>query len=358
MSGVTVIWMDALSGDLQILREVAQRAGGVVEQTPRSALPTRIAAAMRVGAVVVLAASDVDASIALRSGADEVVRSGELSESAVSRAIETALLRSSARGKPASGDASIGSQLLASAFTAELDVPLASAAMDCDVLWDALGRVLYATERLADWGSLNAPIDQLRELAALRASGPSSVELRARVEKLRSSVARAGEVVRTFNALTIDTEGGHTRADEVASAVADMLRQHVQVVGELTLDVARCYTHAPRATVVHVVTGMLANAIGALHARGVRGRIEVRVFEAEGAVVIEVEDESTPTGSLPVSAPTAALADVRARARAASGDLFVDEGPTGASVRVVLPAADGLGVTGELISTLDARLSN
>jgi hypothetical protein len=343
-SGLTLLWIEALEADLQTLREAASRVGGTVEQTPRAALPQRISTAIQLGAVVVLAGSDVEASIALRSGADEVVRSGELSGATIGRAIETAQLRYSSRRQPMTNDGDIGSRLLASAFTAELDVPLASAALDCDVLWDALGRVLYATERLADWGSLNAPIDQLRELAALRASAPSSVELRARVEKLRSSVARAGAVVRTFNALTIDTDGGQTRVDELARAVVEMLRAHLQVVGDLTFDAERCYTQVPRATVVHVVTGLLANAIGTLHGTGARGHLDLRVFEAEGAVVIEVRDDASPAGRVPLSAVNPALADVQARARGAGGDLFLDEDATGKTARVVLPASDGLGV--------------
>jgi hypothetical protein len=135
--------------------------------------------------------------------------------------------------------------------------------------------------------------------------------------------------------------------DDIARAVVEMLRAHVQVVGELSLEVERCQTTAPRATVVHAVTGMLANAIATLHAAGSpkRGHIDVSVFEAEGAVVIEITDDAAPNGNLPLSAPSAALADVRARARAAGGDFFLDEGSSGKTARVVLPASEGLGVT-------------
>lgn len=340
--GAAILWTDATATDLQTLQESALESGSVVEHSTRASLPARIAHYLQRGPVVVLAGSDVDASIALRSGADEVLRAGELVRASVVASVERARLRYLARATPPVVDSDPGTDLISRALASELNAPLSRAASDCDVLWDALGRVLYATERLADWGSLNAPIEQLRELAALRASAPSSNELHARVDSLRSALARAGSLVRNFNELVVVADGSSSRLDEITERLVELLRDHVAVVGQLSLSLNRSETIVPRATVVQLVSGVLAHALAALHTDGRQsgGHIEVRVFEEEGAAVIEVYDDAPAPGAVPVGDMSPTLNRLQARARAAGGDLFLDDDEFGKTVRVVLPAGE------------------
>jgi hypothetical protein len=339
----TILWTEATAAELGMLRRAGPTA--VLESTHRSLLVQRIVAALPHGGVVVVAVSDAEASTALRSGVDEILRAGEISLTNATVALERAGLRFAARAPGASSDADLGAGLLASAVASELNVPLASAVLDCEVLWEALDRTLYANDRLADWGSLNAPIDELRELVALRAAAPSSLELRTRIDALRATLARAGNVVRTFNDLMI-AEGPHTRVDQVARAVAELLHAHIAVVGELSLELEACHANVPRGALVAIVSAMVASAVGALHAARVRdGHITVRVFEAEGSVVIEVSDDAAAPGELALGAYGVTLGATGDRLRAVGGELMIDDDAHGKTVRAILPASDGLGVS-------------
>ena len=340
----TILWTAATASDLENLRGAGESER--IEHVSRHALAPRIAAALPRGGVVVVTGSDAEASLALRAGADEVLRAGELSPPSVSLALERAGLRFSARAPGPASETDLGTDLLATAVASGLNAPLTSAVLDCEVLWEALSRTLYANERLADWGSLNAPIEELRELAALRASAPSSVELRSRIDKLRSSLARAGSVARTFNDLMVEsTDGPDTRVDAVARSVVELLRVHIAVVGDVSLQLESCSSSVPRATLVQILSAIVANAVGALHAAGAigEGRITVSVFEAEGAVIVEVSDNARAPGTLPLGTYGATLRNTRARLRAAGGDLMLDDDAAGKTVRAILPAADGLG---------------
>lgn len=219
----TILWTDASQSDLAALHAALSVVDGTIEHVARAAMAARVAIRMQSGPLVVLAATDVDASIALRSGADEVIRAGELTEQLVQVTVERAALRYSARATLPVGDDAHehGMDLLTRAFAMTLRAPLSRAESDFHALWDGLGRTMYATERLAEWGALNAPIDQLRDLAALRASAPSSNELQARVESLRTSLSRSGSVLRSFSELLVD-DSGTTRVDDVAYRLIEL----------------------------------------------------------------------------------------------------------------------------------------
>jgi hypothetical protein len=337
MSGFPTIFYTAVAGgDRVAIDAVARDSGARLVLVTRSALPGQIGSAALAGGVIVIVANDVEASMALRAGADEVLRAGEIGTDTLFAAIERAALRFSARNDARVPGSSGGGDLLASVITSELNAPLAAAVVDCDVLFNALGRVLYANERLADWGTLSAPLEQLRELVALRASAPSSTELQARVDNLRHSLARAGSLLRVLRELTSEANDGRGVAvGDVARAVSELLRAHVErVVGGVPLSVVgSCRAHVSRTALVRLVTGVVASAVESVGRTG-RGGLSIRVFEAEGAVVLEVEHATDQVGT--GVSKMAALADV---ARSVGGDLLVDEDESCTILRILLPIA-------------------
>ncbi len=112
-----------------------------------------------------------------------------------------------------------------------------------------------------------------------------------------------------------------------------------------------CFVASSRTTLVVVVGVLLSNALDSIRAasRG-KGTIWVRVFDEEDAVIVEVRDDGReiPSDLRPdfleqqfrdAPAPRKGIPGLRDRVRRAGGELLVDSGPTGSTVRVFLPSA-------------------
>jgi signal transduction histidine kinase len=356
---VTILRTALTAGDSPSLDEAPRLYGAeVVRVEPSSARGYVTAAAAR-GAVVVVVATDAEATAVLAMGADEVLRAGEVTRGSLALAVERARARSEAREArdrrcavfEREGDTAFS--LLGSAFGDQIMHPLSVAHSDCELLDAALRNILEMSDELMAWTALVTPEEQLRRIAARRLTSPDSDELQDAIDRLRGSIRQIERLADTLRSLSkVSTAEEPSSAGRIVRGAIDLLRPKVApwIDIEVLAEGSRARP-AAGAFFVAALTGLVANTIGALRASADGlGRIEVRLAEREDVLVLEIADEvgeMSPDlraglfGRAPErpSGRQVGLRSIRDSVRQIGGDLVVDSEPQGTVVRLFWPMA-------------------
>jgi signal transduction histidine kinase len=356
---ITIFWIDVAEADASILDRVAGAHHATIVPVEFCSLAARTYAALAQGAVVFVARTEEEATRALGMGVDEIVRAGEVREDALAETLVRARARASARTAYElrrglfQDDDELSLASLTASFGNQLARPLASAALECEMLEAQLAGVLDVGDEFAECSMERGPVEQARDLAVRRLALAPSKELKRLLADVRVKLRRANAMATTLTSLAAQAPDEPTAP--VAKLVAD-------VVGILRPDFAPWATIAIEAegpcrvsvapiTVVFVLSALLVNALDAVRAaREEGGAIEVRLSEHEDAMVLEVQDDGRPMA--PDLRPTVfdayfdvartnrtGLVRVRERMRRCGGDLTVDSDASGTTVRVLFPTS-------------------
>jgi hypothetical protein len=358
MDPLTIFRCVVLASDDEILASAEREYDARVETIPLDRLRVHALAALARGPVLLVALDDRMATAGLACGVDEVLRAGEITPASLRAAVERASIRARARASPEfrrallAEDEEIAFAMLASSIRENLQEPLAMASFDCDLLWGSLPPVLAIGDEFARWAMLSIPTEELRRLVARRTAAPSANDLHDMVERLRSSLARARGVIAVLRELAVDGAGPSTDCGQLARDVVALLESEAAGVARMRAEAAdRCFTPVARSAIVVLLVSLIARALSALRGAGRSdGRIDVSVFEAEGAIVLEVRDDGPLTRAdlrpdvlegmlFDGGAARVGLPALRDRVRRWGGDLLIDTDPSGTMVRVIVPAA-------------------
>ncbi len=350
---LTIFWTTIARGDVSALEEAVREHDATLAHVRIGGLPMRTVPALAAGAVIMVCATNKEASLALSAGVDEVLRCGEVTREALRVAIERAHARALSRSSHSlrrallAEDDDVALGLLGTALSNELALPLMSATDEVDRLSQSLPPLLDASDDLVAWSS-NADSDVPRQIAARRLAGPSSDILKEGVARLDNALQRARSMVEGMMHLSRGADG-EVSASNVVSHVVHVLRGSVSAA-EITLDAeGPCVCAVSRASVVLTVTALIANALESIRAsERDRGSILIRVFSAEQAVIIEVQDDGKeiPADLRPdmfeayfrdTPSQRPGLPGVRDRVRGLGGDLVIDTGAHGTRVSLILP---------------------
>lgn len=297
-----VVWM--VEGRAELPESLAGASVRIVPTRPNALGPTVLREVVA-GAVLVVAGDLKDVQEALRSGADEVLVTSELSPSGLERAAQRALLRARARRlregftrDHVTREGSASLLLLTSAIAHEMNNPLMAASLNCELLRHSIAPLLGAFDEFARTAGKRdepLPIDEVRRLLAIRASAPSTTELRAAVEDLEVALKHAAEVVERMSQLST-LQGPQQPIDlrELVWEIASMVRSEVERVAEFTVDVTKdeCAVALPRGFLLQIVAALLHNSLEAVVERGAgRGKIEIALLVKEDVALLEICDD-------------------------------------------------------------------
>ena len=357
MVTLTIFWTALHRSDVASLEDAVRDHDATLVQVSIDMLPVRVIPALASGMVLAVCLSNSEASLALSAGVDEVLRSGEVTPEALREAIERANARATARSSRGlrrmllEDDDDVVLTLLGTALRDDLKVPLSSAENELDRLYQSIPALLEAGDDFVAWTS-STNRDTPRRIAARRLAGPSSDELKGGLSRLHDAIRRARRIVEGMLRLSRDNELP-VSASYVITDVVEVLNG-AQTYAELSVETeGACLCTVSRNALVLTVTALAAHALESVRAANRQpGKIAVRVFSAEEAVIIEVQDDGqeVPADLRPDALepyfrdPTShrpGLPGVRDRVRRMGGDLVVDSGPQGNLVRVMLPVSTG-----------------
>ena len=358
-ASITIFWIDVGDEEARVLDRVARAHHASLVPVKLSSLAALTFAALAQGPVVFVARSTQEAGRALGMGVDEVIRVGEIREDTLTETLVRARARASARSAYDlkrglfQDDDELTLAALTAAFGRQLSRPIASAALECELLEAALGGVLDLGDRFVEGTIRAASTDQARDLAVHRLALTPSHELKQLLADVRAELQRARAIAATLANLAARAEGGTTAPiARLVTDVVNLIRVDMASSCELSVDVqGDCRVSVAPITVAFVVSALLVNAGDAVRvAHRDRGKIAVRVSEQEDAVVVEVEDNGRPIA--PDLRPTVfepyfnlaranrtGLVRVRERMRRCGGDLTVDSDEAGTIVRVLFPTS-------------------
>ena len=354
---ITIFWIDVNDDEAAILDRVARAHHARLVPIKAYALAPLSSAALAQGAVVYVARTAQEATRALGLGVDEVIRLGEIGEDALTATLARARARAEGRiahlqrrSAPQDDDERALSALSA-AFARQLSMPLGSASMDCELLDSALSGVLDVSDRFVEATIRRAPIEQFQDLAVRRLALPPTHDLKRLVAEVRADVQRARATVVTLLALASRASGDGGTAAHLVEEIVAILRPEFAAWAAVTMKMdGACRLNLPPVTVAFALSALMVHAADAVRSsRREGGRIEVRLAEREDAVVLEVQDNGGPVSS--DLRPTlfepyfqngrtsrTGVALVRERISRGGGEVTVDSGESGTTVRVVLPA--------------------
>jgi signal transduction histidine kinase len=354
MLATTIFHTTITETDRLCLERVAPTYGAQLVRVHSASLAKHALAAAARGAVLFIAHNDREAGQALSFGIDETLRAGEITVELLSSAIERAQTRAIARSSPEylqallDQDDDVAFATLGATLCERLENPLTLAAADCAAITQALNCLVDIDDQFVAWTALVAPPEQLRNLVARRLTVPTSPELKEVLKRLRVSIGRAESLVRLMRNLTGPTDvKDRVTVGPLLMDVADVMRQLISPWADVSIHAdATCVAATSRTTLVVIFGTLLARAIDSIRMTGRgKGTIEVRVFEEEAAVIIEIRDDGREILSdlrpkLLDDPPSsrASLLGIRDRARRAGGDLLVDSDGSGTTVRVFLPS--------------------
>jgi signal transduction histidine kinase len=353
MESLTIFWTALSRNDVNALEEAVRDRDAVLAQVNVSVLPIHVVPALATGAVIVVCGSNKEATLALAAGADEVLRSGEVTRDLLDPAIDRALARAQARALRNSRRTALEEEddvalaMLRAALSDAVAAPLSSAESEADRLSQSLPAVLAAEDDFLAWTS-STDRETPRRIAARRLAAPSSEELCTGMSRLQEALRQARATVE--GVLRLSRSGDlRVSASDVVCEVVDLIGGAVSYADVSVETAGPCVCAATRGVLVLAVTALTARALEAIRARGEpRGRVAIRTFAEEGTVVIEVQDDGEqiradmrpdvfdPYFRDPAHARTG-LMGVRDRVRAAGGEMVIDSGPDGTLVRVMFP---------------------
>jgi signal transduction histidine kinase len=358
MEPLTIFRCVVLASDDEVLASAEREYDARVEAVPLESLRVHALASLARGPVLLVALDDHMATAGLACGVDEVLRAGEITPASLRAAVDRATIRARARASPEfrrallEEDEDIAFAMLATSIRENLQEPLAMASFDCDLLWASLPPVLAIGDEFSRWAMLSIPTEELRRLVARRAAAPATSEVRDMLDRLRAALARARDVVALVRELAAAGGGASTDCGQLACDVARLLESETAGVARLNAVAdGRCRTPVARSAIVVLLASLIARSLSALRsAHRADGHIHVHVFEAEGAVVLEVRDDGPLTRAdlrpemlegmlFDTGTHRTGLPALRDRVRRWGGDLLVDTDAEGTSVRAILPAA-------------------
>ncbi len=373
MAVLTIFWTALADADRAVLEEASRaHEAHVVRANPELLVRQALAAVAR-GPVICVVGTDREAGHALGLGIDEVLRAGEVTTGAMAEAVGRARARAAVRASREYRHALLDEDdetalaVLGGALGERLEMPLAMASLDCASVADAMNCLIELDDQFFAWTALVAPSEQLRSLIARRLTAPPAPELKGVLRRLRASIGRAESLVRLLRELT-DPKGsrGPLFVATLLADIVDVMRPVIEPSVEISVEAApECVTTASRTTIVVVVGALLSNALDGIRAssRG-KGKISLQAFEAEDAIVVEVRDDGReiPTDLRPdllerqfgAGTSRRGLPGLRDRVRRAGGDMLVDSGSNGNTIRVFLPSGrvhDGAALAAETLGT-------
>lgn len=334
------------------------------------ALNAKIEAACARGPAIVIGSNAHELSAALEAGADEV-----LAKSARQDNFDEVVRRAKARyNARCARDAKVAMQLaredgealelLGGAIAGSLSTPLAVAALNGELLRDAVMVLAPLSDRAVELAR-REELPEAETMIALRSGAPVTSEVESIAGDVLEGVRRAAHVVREVLALA----GGSTNVEDsdARSAIVrveSLMRGTIEKIADLVVDVrgAEPLPQAPsrgpevalpRWQLVHALAALLSNAHRAVLAKGTRGRISIVAKTVGRELQISVEDDgvgmsravlrrafhpffTTSSRSLGIGLTLAA-----ARARSAGGELSLESNEgRGTIARLRLPVLD------------------
>lgn len=347
--------MELADGEREVLEHAGQQAGAVVRSVDRDNLAAETFAALALGGVVVVARTGREASTALGMGADEIVRNGEISSSAIAATIDRARTRAAARlsrevHRAAQDDVEPVLSELVGALEQQLSDRLGQAALDLELLATSLPALLQVGDEFVSTASVPPSADELKELAARRLALPQSSALREALAHVQQFVRGAEKTSSTMRGISAHVATGPESIGWLVTRTIEILRPQLPEGVDVRLAVqGACAARAPALTVALTVTSLVARAADALReAAALPATIELRVSEHDDAVVLEVQDSvGGADGDLRPSlveaylatspTPRTRLVRLRERIRRCGGDLVVDSDRASTTIRVFFP---------------------
>ena len=359
MTRLTIFWTSATEADHRTLEEGTHLYEAQVLRVNSSTLAARALAAVASGPVICIVQTDREAGYALSLGADEVLRTGEVTTNSLATAIARARARATVRSSPEyrrallDQDDEAAFAILGAALGARLETPLAMASVDCAAVAEAINCLIEVDDQFMAWTALVAPPEHLRSLIARRLTAPTAPELKGVLRRLRASIGRAESLVRLLRDLTrAGVVGSPVEVSALLMDIVDVMRPITSPWAEVNVECdSACVDAALRTTLVVATGVLLAHALDSIRAasRG-KGNILVCAFEAEDAVIIEVRDDGREIASDlrpdlleqrfgDSTGQRRGLPGLRDRIRRAGGDMLVDSDAAGSAIRVFLPSA-------------------
>ena len=356
---ITIFWIDITDDEAAILDRVAREHHAHLVPIKFRYLPALTFAALAQGPVVFVARTSQEATQALGIGVDEVIRMGEIRADALTATLARARARAAARSAYDlrrglfQDDDELALAALSSAFGNQLSKPLASASLECELLESALASVLDVGDKFVECTIRRAEPEQNQDLAVRRLALAPSHELKRLLADVRDGLKHARVLATTLSGLASRTTGdGAASITRLVADVVDVMRPDFAPWAVATVNAeGDCRVSVAPVTVAFVLSALVVNAVDAVRvARREGGRIEVRLSEHEDAVVLEVEDNGRPISAdlRPTvfepyfnlsRANRTGLVRVRERMRRCGGDVTVDSGDSGTTVRVLLPTS-------------------
>ena len=355
-SAITIFWIEVTDDEAKVLDKIAGAKQACLVEAKMHSLASLTFATAAQGAVVFVARTQQEATRALGMGVDEVIRAGEISEERLVATLERASARAEARTSHELRRDSFRDEkalaALVAAFGRRLEQPLMSASLAHQVLESALTIMFDVDDRLVEWTVRGTPIEEARDLAMRRLAILPSSKLTDLVTRVRDGLERAFMLA---SALTRLSAGAGPSKDPIGQLVRDIVDvMRPEIASSATIKVqteGACAVTAAPATVAFILSALIDDAAEAVRrSQYDGGRIEVRLSEQEDVVVLEVWDNGRrrpadlrPTMFDPYFDPSranrTALADLRNRLRNSGGDITIDSGETGTTVRVLLPTS-------------------
>jgi hypothetical protein len=357
IEGPTIIWAASRAGsgaEREILAQIAQAANARTLATPMSLLGKDILSLLVQGPVVVIVDSKKDATVALRLGADEIVRVAQsvaLQKSALQDAVERAVEESRARTQPPASAVRHeypGLALLLQVVERQLGSPLNQAALKCNELAGELTKAVAVADGLMQRVRRGSSRDEIgRWSRDVKHYAQATLRAETLVSELREQVERGEAVIRLLGDLSAGVSATKTDVASLLEQFAELLR--VDLGNDLSVEVITngpCFVEMARSELLCIICAAVETALENIHAVADQGHLELRASSTVTDVLIEVADNGIPNATdlratiidpLLVNPRTARLRQLRERVRGADGELTVDADDGGTVVLIHLP---------------------
>jgi hypothetical protein len=355
MDELTILWSTLLEYERVLISELADLHKARVREVATADLGAELAPALSQGAVVVIVNGDKHASSALSLGADEVVRSGELTARALDECIQRAKFRAASRRNRdaqrllTEANERMAFALLAAAIGFELSHPFSATGSE-----QSARPVFDIAQRFALCGASHV-FDAARPIPDRDQRKALSVEYVApELPEPAVFLSRSTELLELLEQLGGGRGGSdHVLVPEFLRDFAELMSRYLRPWAELEVKAeGGGRASVPRALLTCSLAAVLAGAIEQIRkAARPRGSIQFRCCEREDCVLIEVEHNGEPSASDLRGAPLDAgfgvfgaahalscdLAAVREHLRHVGAELLVDRSELITLIRVFLP---------------------
>ena len=325
MNELVLLWVAASTTRFEVAES---RPPGIrVVRCPMRDVPSYTVGGSNV--VIAVVDDDRESTEALGAGVDEVIRHGDLTHAELDRASERAVARARTRLR---------------AFE------VAQPTDDTDALttlldWVAIELVACVSGAVLEGDLLEENVRKMLELrekgVPRREDDLSAADTMEMLQTVRDSFRRMQEVLQAVRTLS----SGEATLGAICEATARTLRNRALPLADIELDLQPDSATSLRtgrvvAALVMLVSDVFDRSALAPSERRKRPRITLRTFVAEGAAIIEIEDDlDVPHASSARAGRRDPVAEVRARLNGDGGELQLASEPGRTTVRLVLPLA-------------------